>query len=168
MGAHLTETLASVGIPDADNFVVTSRCNVSAIFGELGASKPLGVPRELTNIFACFNVPQLDAEISRTRHDGVAPHLYCVNRSAVSPKLLDQVAGVAIPDTDAEVLAACDDMLVVKGKIENSCGVVSESANRTVSCAYVVNDAGRVGGSSDQDLVVILQAQNRGHVMCRE
>ncbi|KAI6772736.1 hypothetical protein HG530_003694 [Fusarium avenaceum] len=135
------QAFAGVGIPDANGFIITSRCNIPAIFGELGAGKALGVPRELADVFACFNVPQLHAEISRAGHDGVAPHLNRVDRSAMPAKLLDQIASLAIPDTDTKVLAACDDMLVVKGKIENSRSVVSKSTNGSISCTNVIDDA---------------------------
>jgi hypothetical protein len=80
-------------------------------------------------------------------------------------KLLDQVASLAIPDTDTKVLAACDDVLVVKGKIENSRSVVSESTNGSISCTNVIDDAGRIGGSSYKNFIVILQTEDRRHVM---
>jgi hypothetical protein len=168
VGTHLSQALAGVGIPDADHLIVTGRCDVPAILGELRTSQTLGVSCELANVLSGLNVPQLDAEISRAGHNGVAPHLYRVDGAVVTSKLLDQVTSVAVPDANGKVLAASHDMLVVESEIENGCCVMSKSADRLVSGANIVNDAGRVRGSGYENIIVVLQAQNRRHVMGRE
>ncbi|KAI6766998.1 hypothetical protein HG531_011358 [Fusarium graminearum] len=130
VGTHLSETLAGVGIPNADHLIITGRCDVPAILGELRTGQALGMPSELANVLARLDVPQLDAEISRARHNGVAPHLDCIDRAVVTSKLLDQVTRVAVPDANGKVLAAGYDVLVIKSEIENGCRVVSKPADR--------------------------------------
>lgn len=165
VGTHLSETLAGVGIPNADHLIITGRCDVPAILGELRTGQALGMPSELANVLARLDVPQLDAEISRARHNGVAPHLDCIDRAVVTSKLLDQVTRVAVPDANGKVLAAGYDVLVIKSEIENGCRVVSKPADRFVSGTNVINNAGRVRRSSNENFVVVLEAQNRRHVI---
>lgn len=145
MGLHLTDTLASVCIPDANDAVVACRSDIAAVFGKLAAGKTLGMAQELADLLAGFDVPELNAEVAGAGDDGVAAHLDGVDGTGVAAELLEQGARGAVPDADGHVLGAGDDVLVIKNKIEDSGRVMSELADGFVARSNVVDDAGGIG-----------------------
>ena len=59
-------------------------------------------------------------------------------------------------------------MFIVKGEIENSCRVVLQTSDGPVTRLDTVDNAGRVGGAGHKDIIVILQAEDRGLVVHRK
>lgn len=145
MGFHLTDTLASVGIPDANDAVVACRSDIAAVFGKLAAGKTLGMAQELADLLAGFDVPELNAEVAGAGDNGVAAHLDGVDGAGVAAELLEQGARGAVPDADGHVLGAGDDVLVVENEIEDGGGVVTKLTDGLVARSDVVDDAGGVG-----------------------
>lgn len=101
--------------------------------------------RELADVFPRVDVPQLDAEVAAAADDRVAAHLDRVDGARVPAQLLEHCARLAVPDADADVFGAGDDVAVVEGEVEDCGGVVFEAHEGLVVVGDGVDDAGSVG-----------------------
>lgn len=160
MRLHLPQTLARVCVPDADHLVVARTSNISTILRELTAGQPLGMTPEFSNLLACIDIPEFNSKVSAAGNNRVPAHLYGVDWATVTSQLFQELASGAVPYTDADVLGARHDVLVIKAKIEHSSGMVEETAYRAIAPINIVYDAGAVGAAGDKDAVVVLEAED--------
>lgn len=86
----------------------------------------------------------------------------------MAAQLLQEGAGGAVPNADADILGTSDDVLVVEAQVEHSGGVVLQPSDRLVACLHVVDNAGGVGAAGHQNVLVVLQAEDRGLVVSLE
>lgn len=84
------EADARVSVPDADDLVVSCGSDEAAVVAELRAGEAFGVPSEFADAASGVNVPQPDAEISRTADDDVVAELDRVHGAGVAVEMAVQ------------------------------------------------------------------------------
>jgi hypothetical protein len=160
-----TDAVTGVGVPDADDLVITSGCDEASVIAELRAGKPFGVASELANTSSRLNIPQPNAKIATTAHHHIIPQLHRINRPRMSMQMPMQRACLAVEHSDGTVLRAGDDVFIIERQVQHRSAVVLETANGTVGVSDGVDDARPVRGTGGEDRGVVLEAEDRGVVV---
>lgn len=141
--------------------VVAASEDVSGIVAEFDSGETAFLSRELPDAFHLGQVPEASDTISRSGDEKVATELNSVDGTVVTSQSLNRLQCLAVPDNDAAVLGARDNVLRVKSDVENTTLVVLQTLNRFVGLDVPDNEV-IVTGAGDEDLVVILQAKDGG------
>lgn len=168
MRLHLPHALPRVRVPHPDHLVAPCRRDIPPVLRKLTAGQTLSVTQKLANGLAAVDVPHLDAEVARARHDRVTPQLHRVDGTRVAPQLFQKGARLAVPHADGDVLGAGHDVLVVEGQVEDGRGVGLEAPNGSISRPNTVDDNGGIRRPGYKDVIVVLKTQDGRFVVGRE